>query len=63
MIRFILKRETRDKVSGYRGESFETLDVNVPELQERLSKGGRGENGFDYTTLVGAEVVQHDQKG
>lgn len=55
MIRFIIKR-----VVAGEGEppftSYETFDVAVPELEQALRRGGHGA-GYDYSELVGAEVL------
>lgn len=57
MIRFILNRriiEAGDP-NGHAFTSMETLDVDVPELEALLKRGGRGA-GSDFTELVGAEL-------
>lgn len=56
MIRFILKRRVRDNVSGYDETSIHSVDIDVPELEALLSRGGSGENGFDFTALYGVEL-------
>lgn len=57
MLRFILKRTIRDNISGgYESEAFVTVDVNVPEVERLLCRGGYGENGFDATRLIGVEI-------
>lgn len=58
MIRFILKRRmdnSYDCVSAH----FETVDVDVPELEAMLRRGGQniGGPGYDITELVGVEVL------
>jgi hypothetical protein len=58
MIRFILKHENR--YGGYVSDDLETLDVDCPELEKVLTRGGYGggpDGGdFDRTRLIGAEV-------
>lgn len=56
MIRFILRRSTFDGSSGLRREDLQTLDIDVPELESLLLRGGYGPAGYDSTELVGAEV-------
>jgi len=56
MIRFILKRTHQENISGARWEEHETLDVNVPELEAALQRGGRGPDGCDVTNFVGLEI-------
>lgn len=57
MLRFILRRKTRDEYNGgFEHESFETIEINVPELESLLTRGGSGPSGYDATSLVGIEV-------
>jgi hypothetical protein len=56
MIRFIISRSCRDAVSGADWVNFETVDVDVPQLQEKL-KGGFGESGYDIPTVIGVEIL------
>lgn len=56
MIRFILIRETRDRVSGASGHDYVTIDADVPQLEEALRRGGYGEDCYDHSSLVGCEV-------
>jgi hypothetical protein len=58
MIRFIIQRSQEDRISGAQWKSYETLDVDVPELERQLSLGGFGENGHDIRTLLGSEVIR-----
>jgi hypothetical protein len=37
-------------------EELFTLDCDIPELEAQLTRGGRGEMGSAYVTLLGAEV-------
>ena len=53
MLRFILKTKRRDSVSGYEGVSFSRVDVDVPELEEKLNAGGIGIDSYEVTILVG----------
>ena len=56
MVRFILKRKVCNSVIEC--ENFETIDCEIPELEEKLTQGGYGEQGFDVTNLIGYEVIQ-----
>ena len=56
MIRFIMRRKTRDNASGLETSGLETFDAECPELEKALLYGGSGESGFLYVELVGAEV-------
>jgi hypothetical protein len=59
MVRFILNRK-HDDGHGATWEGYETLDIDVPELECALTRGGRG-SGYDITQLVGVEIREsHD---
>lgn len=57
VIRFIIRRQWRDKYSGCGSDGFETIDIDVPELERILTDGGYGEGHFDMRSLAGAEVL------
>lgn len=61
-LRFILKRNIKDQYNGCEHEHLQTLDLEVPELEEALSGGGRGENGYDITSLLGVEILTNKGK-
>lgn len=62
MIRFILKRRTLDRGSGLAAEDYETLDLDVPELEARLLRGGMDPHGaYDRTDFAGVEILRTDQ--
>jgi len=56
VIRFIIKRKVLDRHSECESERFETLDVDVPELEAVLLRGGTGMNEHDISHLVGVEI-------
>lgn len=58
MIRFIVQRHEQDHNSGLERRDFVTLDASVPELEQLLRKGGRGEVGFEHYQLLGAELLE-----
>lgn len=62
MIRFILKH--RHGFDGHGCESLYTLDVDVPELERQLIRGGFdiAEGRFELVELVGAEVRLADDR-
>jgi len=57
MLRFIIKRRWRsDADSGASGESFETHDIDVPDLEKLLfERGGMSQYGFEAFDLAGVE--------
>jgi len=57
MIRFIFLNKFRCPQTGLETESFHTVDLDVPEIEKRLSGGGSGESGYDYTRLMGVELL------
>ena len=56
MLRFILKRKVSDRHSGAVTEHFETIDIDAPDLQALLLRGGSGMDEYDFTQLVGVEI-------
>lgn len=57
MIRFIIKRHS-DNGRTVGTSSFETFDVDVPELESALTGGGHDHAGsYDVRELVGVEVL------
>ena len=56
MLRFILKNKYSCEISGNSGERYETIDIDVPELEKILIRGGFGESGYDKTELIGVEL-------
>ena len=57
MIRLIFKRTWKDNISGAGGESYETVDIDIPIIETKLNSGGWGESGFDRTGLIGVEIL------
>lgn len=57
MLRFILRNKRRDSCNGLETDGLYTLDIDVPELEAALCRGGSGESGYDYHELEGVEVV------
>jgi hypothetical protein len=61
MIRLIIKRKILDRHSDLASESFETIDCECPELEAVLQRGGAGMNSYDYSQLVGVEVITKEK--
>lgn len=59
MIRFILTH--RFKLDGFEQETFETVDIDLPELEIKFCNCGRGDQGRDFTSLVGIEIVEGEK--
>lgn len=57
MIRFIINRKYKDQWNGQEDQSYETVDIDVPELERILTSGGFSERGYDQRTLQGVEVL------
>ncbi len=60
MIRLIVECHHADLNTGFERKDYVTLDVELPELQQLLADGGRGEMGFKSWRLLGAEVLTPD---
>lgn len=56
MLRFIISRSIYDAVSQMNDQRFETIDLDVPELELILRSGGHGEAGHDVPHLIGVEI-------
>lgn len=63
MLRFIMKRKTKDGISGYEGEHFFTIDGDVVKVEEYLKKGGYGEGCYEIYELVGVEIIYKNTEG
>ena len=57
MLRFVIRRKVLDRHSGLESDQLETLDCECLELQSALMRGGYGMNEYDYSQLVGVEVL------
>ena len=62
MLRFILKTKFHDAYSGVTHSSLQTIDVDVPSLESALDRGGYGEQGYDFTELIGVEILPPHKK-
>lgn len=62
MIRFILR--SRRTVGGYELAGLFTLDVDVPELERQIGRGGYdlAEGRFEVVELVDAEIIRDDER-
>jgi hypothetical protein len=57
MVRFIIQRIEVDENIGMRHESYRTIDVDVPEIEEALLAGSIGPAGFEMFHLIGVEIL------
>jgi len=60
-IRLIFSRHWSESTGFSEDVSFETVLVDCPEIENRLKRGGRGD-GYDYTKLLGAEIVLEEEE-
>ncbi len=58
MIRFLMVRKQMDSCTGVAWSSFYTIDEDTEALERDLQSGGRGENGYDLTELLGVEIIR-----
>jgi hypothetical protein len=62
VIRFVLRRKHKaDPDPGCGTVALETLDVECPELEAALTRGGVSQYSYDITELVGAEILPVDR--
>lgn len=57
MIRIIIKKRLVDLSLGRGEESYVSIDVALPEVEELLRKRAIGKSGFETNTFVGLEVL------
>jgi hypothetical protein len=57
MLRFIIQNQRQDNHIGLGLTDYYTLDIDVPELEAALTRGGHGEMGFDLHSLMGVEIL------
>ena len=57
MLRFIIKREIKDGHNGLVDSGFETVDIDVPELERILLGGGFSDHSYDHRALAGVEIL------
>ena len=57
MIRLIVERHEMQYGPGIDRRDYVTLDVELPELECLLLRGGKGEGGFESWRLLGAEIL------
>lgn len=60
MIRLIIRIDDAGMAAHVGGAvltTFQTFDVDLPDVEAALNGGGRSESAFCHVQLVGAEVV------
>ena len=57
MIRFVVECHEMQYAPGIDRRDYVTVDVQLPELEALLKRGGRGEGGFESWRLLGAEIL------
>lgn len=57
MLRFVIECHESDFNSGMERRDVKTLDVDLPQLEELLRRGCRGEIGFESWQLRGVEIL------
>jgi len=61
MVRFILRKKERHQHSGLEMETLYTVDCDVQEIEDYLTRGGFGETHFEIHELVGVEVLEESR--
>lgn len=62
MIRFVVECHEMQYDSGRERRDYVTVDADLPELEELLARGGKGESGFESWRLLGAEILPANAK-
>lgn len=57
MIRFIVERHEMDYEAGFERRDFRTLDIDLPQLEKLLRRGGRYHGGYESWRLLGVEII------
>ena len=63
MIRFVVECHEMQYGPGIDRRDYVTVDVELPELEALLKRGGRGEGGFGSWRLLGAEILPANAQG
>lgn len=60
MIRFIIKKTYNpdSSVKGATHQTYLTADIDVPELERILTKGGFSQYGCEHYELTGVEILK-----
>ncbi len=58
MIRFVIEKHEVQYGPGLDRRDYLTLDLDLPELEGLLRRGGKGEGGFESWRLLGAEILE-----
>ena len=61
MIRILLRTTFSDTYANASGTEYHSHEIHDPELERKLTSGGRGEGGHNRTELIGAEIVQEKE--
>ena len=57
-VRLIFKRDEFDSYTGTVNVTYETVDIECPEITQRMLRGGCGPSGSDTTSFVGIELKE-----
>lgn len=63
MLRVILRRRHKDRCTGLESAGYQTVDIDVPEIEEILRGGGVAEDGYDVRELAGIEILPIEMEG
>ena len=58
MIRFVVECHEMQYGPGIDRRDYVTVDMELPERESLLERGGKGEGGFESWRLLGAEILQ-----
>lgn len=57
MLRFVFQVSRLDGNTGLKTKGIETIDIDVPELESVITKGGLSENSYEVHDLFGIEIL------
>jgi hypothetical protein len=57
MLRFVIRRQINDRLSGLVTEGLETIDADCPELEAVLAASWSRQEEYDHRTVAGVEVL------
>lgn len=62
MLRFIIQTKFKDGHTGCEVTSFETIDIDAPDLEKLLDRGGNGNGGYLVSSLAGVEILEETER-
>lgn len=61
MLRIIFKTVYHNDTIAEHRESFKTLDIDIPAIENILNSGGHGNVGYEFTDIIGVEIISENK--